>query len=140
MGPLVPTSARIIQGLDPRHDSHPAAPPVAQLSLLLGGWAVYQPNKPAWGDPRLSRGNAVKTASERRAAMSWAQRLKRVLRVDIETCRHCNGSVKVIASIEDPGVVKQILDHLDQRARPPPPISGSHARAPPPGELPGFEG
>ncbi len=42
---------------------------------------------------RLSRGNAVKTASERHAAMSWAQRLKRVFRIDIETCRHCGGTV-----------------------------------------------
>ncbi len=29
--------------------------------------------------------------------MSWAQRLKRVFRIDIETCEHCGGAVKVIA-------------------------------------------
>jgi len=91
------------------------------------------------GRARRCRGDTPKTASERRAALTWAQRLKRVFRVDIETCRRCGGRVKVIASIEDPGVVRQILDHLDQRARPPPPISGSHVRAPPRGELPGFK-
>jgi hypothetical protein len=48
--------------------------------------------------------------------MSWGQRLKRVFRIDIETCRRCGGRVKVISSIEDPGVIKQILDHLDRRA------------------------
>ena len=35
------------------------------------------------------------------------------------------------------GIEIEII-HLDQRARPSPPISGSHARAPPRGELPGF--
>jgi hypothetical protein len=68
------------------------------------------------GSARRCRSDTVKTASGRRAAMSWAQRLKRVFRIDIETCRHCGGRVKVIASIEDPGVIKQILDHLDRRA------------------------
>jgi hypothetical protein len=35
------------------------------------------------------------TPAERRAAMIWAQRLKRVFNIDIETC---SGTVKVIAS------------------------------------------
>jgi len=30
--------------------------------------------------------------------MTWAQRLKRFFKIDIETCRHCGGAVKVIAS------------------------------------------
>ena len=38
------------------------------------------------------------------------------LRIDIETCRHRGWAVKVIASIEDPVVIKRILDHLDRRA------------------------
>jgi len=69
------------------------------------------------GSARRCRGDTPKTASERRAALTWAQRLKRVFRIDIETSRRCGGRVKVIASIEDPGVIRQILDHLDQRAR-----------------------
>jgi hypothetical protein len=43
------------------------------------------------------------------AAMSWAQRLKRVFAIDIETCSVCGGSMKVIAAIEDPLVIKKIL-------------------------------
>jgi rRNA maturation protein Nop10 len=34
--------------------------------------------------------------------MRWAQRLKRVFTIDIETCRDCGGAVKVMACIEDP--------------------------------------
>ena len=48
----------------------------------------------------------------------WAQRLQRVFKIEIETYEHCGGAVKVLASIEDPAVIKQILDHLDRRTEP----------------------
>ena len=35
--------------------------------------------------------------AERRAAVTWAKRLKRVFNIDIETCSECGGAVKVIA-------------------------------------------
>jgi len=44
--------------------------------------------------------------------MNWARRLQRVFRIDIEKCEHCGGRVKVIASIEDPDVIEQILRDL----------------------------
>jgi|TARA_B100000959_G_scaffold171236_1_gene179331 hypothetical protein len=44
--------------------------------------------------------------------MTPAQRLKRVFNIDIKTYRECPGPVQVIACIEDPRVIKQILDHL----------------------------
>jgi chorismate mutase len=48
--------------------------------------------------------------------MTWMQRLERVFIIDIEVCEHCGGQVKVIASIEDPKVIEQILKHLKQKA------------------------
>ena len=42
------------------------------------------------------------TPAERHAAMTWAQRLKRVFNIDIQACSQCGGAVKVIACIEDP--------------------------------------
>jgi hypothetical protein len=56
------------------------------------------------------------TPAERRAGMTWAQRLKRVFHIDIETCSQCGGAVKIIACIEDPVVIKKILDHLNAKA------------------------
>jgi len=53
--------------------------------------------------------------AERRAAMTWAQRLKRVFNIDIETCRECGGAMKVIACIEDPVVIQKILNHLKEK-------------------------
>ena len=57
-----------------------------------------------------------RTFMERRASMTWAQRLKRVFNIDIETCRHCQGPVKIIACIEDPVVIEKILSHLRSKA------------------------
>jgi len=53
-----------------------------------------------------------RTPAERHAAMTWAQRLKRVFNIDIETCQACGGAARVIACIEDPVVIQKILDHL----------------------------
>ena len=53
------------------------------------------------------------TPAERRAAMTWAQRLKRVFGIDVETCPVCGGAVRIIACIEDPVVIEKILTHLD---------------------------
>ncbi|MFT5113805.1 MAG: hypothetical protein ACI8P9_003137, partial [Parasphingorhabdus sp.] len=47
--------------------------------------------------------------------MTWAQQLKRVFNINIETCQTCGGPMKVIASIEDPVVIKQIRDLLENR-------------------------
>ena len=47
--------------------------------------------------------------------MNWAQRLKRVFNIDIETCKGCGGGVKIIACIEDPVVIKKLLSHLERK-------------------------
>ena len=55
--------------------------------------------------------------------------------IDIETCQACGGPMKIIACIEDPIVIRKILDHLDRTE----PITGSNSlpepRAPPQAEL-----
>jgi hypothetical protein len=39
-----------------------------------------------------------KTRAQKQHSMTWAQRLKRVFNIDIETCELCDDAVKVIAS------------------------------------------
>jgi len=56
-----------------------------------------------------------KTAFAKTQRMSWAQRLKRVFNIDIEKCDICGNTVKVIACIEDPAVIKQILKHIKKQ-------------------------
>jgi hypothetical protein len=43
--------------------------------------------------------------------MTWAQRLKRVLNIDTETCEQHQKPIKVIACVEGPVAIQQILDH-----------------------------
>ena len=66
--------------------------------------------RPAISEKRLST-----TPAERRRAMSWARRLKRVFYIDVEVCSHCGGRVKVFACIEDQSVIDQILNHLNRK-------------------------
>src|SRR5690554_2160787 len=47
-------------------------------------------------------GEASVTDRQRALALTWAQRLKRVFAIEIETCRRCGGRLRVIASIEAP--------------------------------------
>ena len=53
--------------------------------------------------------------------------------IEIETRKQCGGKVRVLASIEDPTVIGQILGHLASRELP----AGSRppSRGPPQGEL-----
>lgn len=60
-------------------------------------------------------GATERSPAERHRAMSWAQRLKRVFRIDIEQCERCGGKVRIIASIDDPQVIGKILSHLQAR-------------------------
>jgi len=83
------------------------------------------------------RGSGVKVAdprtpAERHRAMTWAQRLKRVFKLDLTSCENCGGQVRVIACIEDPAVIGRILAHLDRPAPPSvSPILLPPARGPP---------
>lgn len=70
----------------------------------------------------------------------WAQRLKRVFGIDVNTCIHCGGKVRIVASIEDPAVIRAILGHFEKHGaieqahyRPParaPPAAAACARRP----------
>ena len=86
------------------------------------------------GRGRRNQTDSDRPTPEKRQAMTWAQRLKRVFWIDIETCQHCGGAVRVIASIEDPVVIEKILTHLERRE-----AAGATPHAPraPPGTLSG---
>ena len=74
--------------------------------------ALVTPARRGRGHQAKASGREDATPVASHAAMSWAQRLKRVFAIDIETCSVCGGNMKVIAAIEDPVVIKRILTHL----------------------------
>ena len=64
-----------------------------------------------------------------KSRVSWARLLKRVFGLDVETCPACGDKMKIIAAIEDPPVIRKILEHLGLPSKPPMPWP---ARGPPP--------
>jgi len=78
----------------PYRDPGKAWAPRLNLTRFYG---VFAPNSSLrsqvtpGGRAQHCRGDTVKTASERRSAMSWAERLKGVFRIDIESCRRFGG-------------------------------------------------
>ncbi len=94
--------------------------------------ARVTPAKRGKGTKRPSTGDSdEQTPAARRASMNWAQRLKRVFGIDVETCRACGGALEIIACIEDPVVIEKILSHLDQKAASAQPCRSPPSRAPP---------
>ncbi len=76
-----------------------------------------------------------KSPEECRASMTWAQRLKRVFDMDVEICDQCGGGIKDIACIEDPMVIKKILDHMNSKSAVSEKKRLPQSRAPPQGCL-----
>lgn len=64
---------------------------------------------------KVEEGRVPHTEAEKHRGMTWAQRLKRVFNIDIQTCTECGGFVKVIASIEEPEIIKKILAHVNHQ-------------------------
>ena len=93
---------------------------------------LVTPAKRGKGAKRLPN-KEVASPAERHAAMTWAQRLKRVFSVDIELCGRCGGSLKVIACIEDQDIIDRILAHLREKEQEAParPLLVPPTRAPP---------
>jgi hypothetical protein len=104
--------------------------PRAHLTRYHGVFAPASPERAQIvPSARAVAGRSEAAASDRQRGMSWAQRLKRVFVIDIETCRQCGGRLRVIASIEEPAVIQRILKHLGREAVPVDPAHPS--RAPP---------
>ena len=94
--------------------------------------AAITPARRGTGASRSSQTDD-KTPAERHAAMTWAQRLKRVFDIDLSTCARCGAAVRVIACIEEQEVIDKILAYLREKEakRPAPPILIPPPRAPP---------
>lgn len=111
--------------------------PRVNLTRFHGVFAPNSKHRALVTPAKRGKGNPAKvsaeppTPAERRAAMTWAQRLKRVFNIDIETCQTCGGPVRIIACIEDPVVIQKILDYLKDKAEPNETAPLPESRAPP---------
>ena len=61
--------------------------------------------------------------NEKAFRKSWARLIQKIYEVDPLVCPKCQGALRIISFIEDPSVIRDILNHLGlwlARARPPP--------------------
>lgn len=101
-------------------------PPRMHLSRYHGVFAPHSKLRAAVTSARRGMGapkqaavpaaEPAKPPTPRHVAMNWARRLKRVFGIEIEGCARCGGKLKIIASIEEPEVIAQILSHLERTA------------------------
>jgi len=98
-------------------------PPRAHLTRFHG---VFAPNanlraqltpsrrgkRPPTDEESTAANSDHRSPDEKRRSMTWAQRLKRVFNIDVSTCGHCGGAVRIVASIEEPTAIRAILAHF----------------------------
>ena len=82
--------------------------------------ALVTPARPGKGNTaKPSDASQDQTPAEPRASMTSAWRLKRVFKIDIETCAVCaSGTLRIIACIEDGALIDKILSYLDKKEHP----------------------
>jgi hypothetical protein len=70
-------------------------------------------------------GEANEPTSRRTLSRRWSELIYRVYEIDPLVCPRCRARMKILTFITDPKVIRQILEHLDQKARPraPPALS-----------------
>ena len=92
--------------------------PRVNLTRYNGVFAPNSRHRAQVTPAKRGKGNkpqVTEPATKRRAAMTWAQRLRRVLNIDVEACRACGSALRVIACIDDPVVIEKILSHLNKK-------------------------
>ena len=71
--------------------------------------------RPAASDPALDQAGAGPPGGSTPPTprpWAWAALLRRVLALDVLACPCCGGRLRVIATVQDPAVVRTILAHL----------------------------
>jgi hypothetical protein len=106
------------------------APNAAQRAQLTPSGRGKRP-APDAAPVEASADDEPRSPEEKRRGMTWAQRLKRVFGIDVSTCVHCGGAVRIVASIEEPPAIRAILAHFEKHGA----LEEAHyrpaARAPP---------
>jgi hypothetical protein len=62
-------------------------------------------------DPGAARPEPMSEFASR-AKAAWARLIRKVYEVDPLECPKCNGPMRIIALIDDPRVIRRILEHL----------------------------
>ena len=102
---------------------HGILAPHARWRRQIVGYGGASSEEPAAG----AAGDAV---PRRRRHWVWAALMRRAFGIDVLACPRCSGRLRLIATVEDPGVVGKILAHValaECPGRPPPREAGAPA-------------
>ena len=61
---------------------------------------------------QIARPSAEEDDFHRQCRANWARLIKKIYEVDPLRCSRCGGTMRIISFIEDPAVIKKILQHL----------------------------
>jgi hypothetical protein len=78
----------------------------SRQTVPAGGTAARQEDAPGLDAPM--------------AVLSWAELIRRVFAVDVLECPRCGGRMRILAAIQTPGAIRDILEHLGLPSRAPP--------------------
>jgi len=70
--------------------------------------------RPPTDEESIGANSDHRSLEEKRRSMTWAQRLKRVFNIDVSTCVHCGGALRIVASIEEPTAIRVMLAHVEK--------------------------
>jgi hypothetical protein len=88
------------------------------------------------GGAECSGGTPAEAAAGKPRYWTWAALMRRAFDLDVLACPRCGGRLRLIATVEEPGVVRKILTHLGllfppDSPGPAPPAPGGFAGARP---------
>jgi hypothetical protein len=94
--------------------------PKKHLVLFYGVYAnriraTYRADDSALAE---AEGDANEATSRRGLSRRWAELIYRIYDIDPLDCPRCGARMKILTFITDPKIIRPILDHLDQKARP----------------------
>ncbi len=103
----------VAEHADPRQARRGADGRVESQEVREAQWRTF---RCAHGLIEMPAHRAEGVARRLKVAMNWARRLKRVFKIEIESCRRCGGKLAIIASIEEPLLIAKILSHRKSTA------------------------
>ena len=77
--------------------------------------------RPAAPDPEVEQSDAIASRAGTTPGGTWAALMHRVFALDVLACPRCGGHLRVIATVQDPAVVRTILARLARTNAPDPP-------------------
>ena len=94
-----------------------------QHSILYYGHYARRTRKHTRKKKRPTEDDDELNATQRKTLRRrWANLIRRVFKTDPLICKNCGGRMRVVSFITEPSVIRQILDHLQNRNSRDPPI------------------